>query len=71
MTDGIERITATGIITKHHNVDVLVFSTGFNAFNFMRPMNLIGRNNLHIDAAWQHKIKAYRSMILANYPNFF
>jgi cation diffusion facilitator CzcD-associated flavoprotein CzcO len=74
VTDGIERITATGIITKdgkHHNVDVLVFSTGFNDFNFMRPMNLIERNNLHIDSAWQHKIKAYRSMMLANYPNFF
>ena len=74
ITNNIERITATGIVTKdgkHHELDVLVLSTGFNAFNFMRPMNLIGRNNLHIDKAWQHKIKAYRSMLLPNYPNFF
>jgi cation diffusion facilitator CzcD-associated flavoprotein CzcO len=74
ITDNIERITETGILTKdgkHHNLDVLVLSTGFNAFSFMRPMNLIGRNNLHIEEAWQHKIKAYRSMLLANYPNFF
>ncbi|WP_299569002.1 NAD(P)/FAD-dependent oxidoreductase [uncultured Shewanella sp.] len=74
VTDNIERITETGILTKdgkHHELDVLVLSTGFNAFNFMRPMNLTGRNNLHIDEAWQHKIKAYRSMLLANYPNFF
>jgi cation diffusion facilitator CzcD-associated flavoprotein CzcO len=74
ITEAIERITATGIITKdgkHHELDVLVLSTGFNAFNFMRPMNLIGRNNLHIDKAWAHKIKAYRSMLLSDYPNFF
>ena len=74
ITDGIERITENGIQTKdgkHHDLDVLVLSTGFNAFNFMRPMNLTGRNNLHIDTAWQHKIKAYRSMMLPDYPNFF
>lgn len=74
ITEAIERITATGIITKdgkHHDLDVLVLSTGFNTFNFMRPMNLIGRNNLHIDKAWAHKIKAYRSMLLSDYPNFF
>ena len=74
ITEGIERITETGIITKdgkHHDLDVLVLSTGFDAFSFMRPMNLVGRNNLHIDTAWQHKIKAYHSMMLANYPNFF
>ncbi len=74
ITEGIERITETGIITKdgkHHDLDVLVLSTGFNAFNFMRPMNLVGRDNLHIDKAWEHKIKAYRSMMLTDYPNFF
>lgn len=74
VTEGIERVTETGIITKdgkHHNLDVLILSTGFNAFNFMRPMDLIGRNNLHIDQAWAHKIKAYRSMMLSDYPNFF
>ena len=74
ITDDIECITETGIQTKdgkHHELDVLVLSTGFNAFNFMRPMNLTGRNNLHIDAAWQHKIKAYRSLMLPDYPNFF
>ena len=74
ITEGIERITENGIITKdgnHHELDVLVLSTGFNAFNFMRPMNLVGRNNVHIDKAWAHKIKAYRSMLLSDYPNFF
>lgn len=74
ITEGIECITETGIQTtdgKQHDLDVLVLSTGFNPFNFMRPMNLTGRNNLHIDKAWNKKIKAYRSMMLPDYPNFF
>lgn len=74
ITDGIERITEKGIVTKDgklHELDVLVLSTGFNPFNFMRPMNLIGREELHIEDAWQDRIKAYRSMMLPNYPNFF
>lgn len=74
ITEGIEKITEHGVMTKdgvHHELDVLVLSTGFNPFNFMRPMNLIGRESLHIEDAWQDRIKAYRSMMLPNYPNFF
>jgi len=74
ITQQIQRITATGIQTTDgtdHPLDVLVLSTGFDAFRFMRPMNLTGQDNLHIDKAWQHKIKAYRSMMLPDYPNFF
>ncbi len=74
ITEGIERITEKGVLTKDgklHELDVLVLSTGFNPFNFMRPMNLIGREALHIDEAWAKNIKAYRSMMLPNYPNFF
>jgi len=74
ITEGIKEITKQGIITQNgtlHKLDVLVLSTGFKAFNFMRPMNLIGREELHIEDAWADKIKAYRSIMLPNYPNFF
>ena len=73
-TEAIEKITKEGVLTKDgtlHKLDVLVLSTGFNPFNFMRPMNLIGREDLHIENAWAKQIKAYRSMMLPNYPNFF
>ena len=74
ITQGIDRITENGVVTKDgkmHELDVLVLSTGFNPFNFMRPMNLVGRESLHIDQAWSKSIKAYRSILLPNYPNFF
>jgi cation diffusion facilitator CzcD-associated flavoprotein CzcO len=73
-TSGIERIERDGVRSKDgqlHKLDVLVLSTGFQPFNFMRPMDLRGRNGLSIDQAWQHKVQAYRSLCLPEFPNFF
>jgi cation diffusion facilitator CzcD-associated flavoprotein CzcO len=50
---------------------VLILSTGFNALSYMRPMALTGSNGVDIEAAWKHKIEAYRSVLLKDYPNFF
>jgi cation diffusion facilitator CzcD-associated flavoprotein CzcO len=74
ITSGIDRITEEGVRTIDgtlHKLDVIVLSTGFKPLNFMRPMNMTGKDGLHIDTAWQHSVKAYRSMLLPNFPNFF
>lgn len=72
--EGIEGINQQGILTKdgrQHDLDVLVLSTGFKPFNFMRPMELTGRDGLHIDDAWGKKIQCYRSLLVPNFPNMF
>jgi cation diffusion facilitator CzcD-associated flavoprotein CzcO len=74
VTEGIERIDETGVVTKdgsHHELDVLVMSTGFDPVAYMRPMNVIGRNGLSIDEAWNRKIKNYRSLFMPDFPNNF
>jgi len=71
---GIERITESGVRMidgSEHSLDVLVLSTGFHPFNFMRPMNLTGRDGISIDDAWSKKVQAYRSVCLPGFPNFF
>ena len=73
-TNGIERISEAGVLTAdgvEHELDVLVLATGFHPFNFMRPMELTGRDGLSIDTAWEHKVQAYRSVCLPGFPNFF
>ncbi len=73
-TDAIERITERGVLTKdgvEHELDILVLATGFHPFNFMRPMNLSGRDGITIDEAWRSKVQAYRSVCLPGFPNFF
>ena len=74
ITEQIERVTEEGIVTKDgetHALDVIVLSTGFDPFSYMRPMNLTGRNNLHIEDAWSKSIKVYRSLLMPEFPNFF
>ena len=74
VTEGIEGIEPAGIRTQDgelHELDLIVMATGFDATAFMRPMEFIGRNGLSIEAAWEKKISAYRSMFLPGFPNFF
>ncbi|MDQ7049411.1 MAG: NAD(P)/FAD-dependent oxidoreductase [Enterobacterales bacterium] len=78
VTDSIEKINSQGIITRNpenkfqqHDVDLIVYATGFDAFKFMRPINLIGKNGISIEQAWSQEIKLYRSMFMPEFPNFF
>jgi len=73
-TSGIDHIDTAGVVTRdggRHELDVLILATGFHPFNFMRPMDLVGRDGLTIDQAWSRKVQAYRSICLPGFPNFF
>lgn len=74
VTDGIERVEAGGVRTVDghlHELDVLVLATGYHAHDFMRPMNVTGRDGLTIDEAWAEANEAYRSVAVPGFPNFF
>jgi cation diffusion facilitator CzcD-associated flavoprotein CzcO len=74
VTTAIEQITPNGIRMadgREIDVDLLVFATGFQAHNYMRPMNLRGRDGLSIDDAWAKGPRAYRMTAIPGFPNFF
>lgn len=74
VTDRIERITPTGIVTtdgRHHELDAIVYATGFEAHNYMRPMNLTGRDGMTIDQAWSGGPRGYRMSAIPGFPNLF
>ncbi|NKY85082.1 flavin-containing monooxygenase [Nocardia veterana] len=74
VTDKITEITPSGIRTadgREHDVDVIVFATGFHPHNYMRPMNLRGRDGLTIDRAWEQGPRAYRMTAIPGFPNLF
>lgn len=74
VTEGIERIEATGIRTRDgrlHELDVLVLATGFKADAFMRPMTVIGRGGQALEQAWAARPNAYLSISIPDFPNFF
>lgn len=74
VTIGIDRIESRGIATKDgvlHEMDVIVLATGFDAHAYMRPMDLVGRDGLTIEEAWQDGPRAFQTVAIPGFPNFF
>ena len=49
----------------------MILATGFRAHNYMRPMNMQGRDGVDIDDAWAKGPRAYRMTAIPGFPNFF
>lgn len=74
VVDDIRCIEAAGVRTNDgqlHELDVLVFATGFNAHQFMRPMHVIGRNGVELNRAWAKRPAAYMAISIPDFPNLF
>lgn len=74
IVEPIARVTPAGVETTdgaRHACDVLVLATGFHAHNYMRPMRLIGEGGVTIDELWKGGPRAYRTVALPGFPNFF
>jgi cation diffusion facilitator CzcD-associated flavoprotein CzcO len=74
VTEPIRHIEPTGLRTEDgelHELDVLVLATGFNAHQFMRPMQIRGRDGVTLEDVWRDSVYAYRSIAIPEFPNFF
>jgi 4-hydroxyacetophenone monooxygenase len=75
VTDSIERITLTGIRTVdgvEHEVDVIVYATGFRANECLWPMEVRGRDGVHVEELWaKDGPRAYLGTMLPGFPNLF
>ncbi len=74
VTEHIERVEPGGVRTtdgRLHELDVLVLATGFHADAFMRPMEIVGRDGVTLDEAWDPRPEAYLSISMPDFPNFF
>lgn len=71
---GIEKITPRGVTTDdgvEHDVDVLVYGTGFQASRFLTPMTVTGRDGLDLHSHWDGDARAYLGMSVPGFPNLF
>ncbi|GAB3270341.1 flavin-containing monooxygenase [Parahaliea aestuarii] len=71
---GIECIEPEGIRTRDgqlHELDIIVFATGFHPDCFMRPMAISGRNGASLDKLWQERPLAYLAVSMPDFPNLF
>lgn len=66
LPNGIE--TADG---KLHEVDLVVFATGFNTNRFLWPIDVVGRSGTSLADRWGDYPQAYKGMLVPDYPNLF
>jgi len=75
VTEAIDRITATGIRTAdgvEHELDVIVYATGFRANECLWPMEVRGRGGRHVEELWaKDGPRAYLGSMLPGFPNLF
>jgi len=73
-TGAIARITSKGIETKDgakHDVDVIVYATGFETTGWHWSVDVVGKGGVHLRDAWADKPQAYLGITTAGFPNLF
>ena len=74
VTEKVTKITPTGIVTadgREHEVDVLIYGTGFQASNFLSFLKIKGRGGRDLHESWGGDARAYLGMTHPGFPNLF
>jgi 4-hydroxyacetophenone monooxygenase len=78
VTDRIVRITPDGVVTVDaegaealHEVDVMIYGTGFQASKFLTPMQVVGREGVDLHERWGGDARAYLGVTVPEFPNLF
>lgn len=74
ITEKITEITERGVVTgdgTEHEVDVLIYGTGFQASRFLSPMKITGRGGADLHEQWAGNARAYLGITVPNFPNLF
>jgi 4-hydroxyacetophenone monooxygenase len=74
VTDAISEITPRGIVTadgREHEVDVIIYGTGFQASRFLTPMEVHGHGGLDLHEQWGGDARAYLGVTIPGFPNLF
>ncbi len=74
VTDAVAAVDPDGMVTadgRHHDVDVIIYGTGFGATGFLQPMEVTGRDGADLQSDWAGGAAAYRGVAVPGFPNFF
>jgi cation diffusion facilitator CzcD-associated flavoprotein CzcO len=74
VTERIEAVEQAGVRTVDgslHSLDTLVLATGFKTHHFMRPIDVIGRENVRLNDVWSPRPRAYLTVTVPGFPNLF
>jgi cation diffusion facilitator CzcD-associated flavoprotein CzcO len=70
----IKEIAPTGVRTSDgilHEIDVIIYGTGFTAQDFLAPMNIRGPGGIDLRTSWRKGARAYLGIAVRGFPNLF
>ncbi|WP_026405027.1 flavin-containing monooxygenase [Actinomadura rifamycini] len=73
-TEGIAEVRPRSIVTRdgrEHEVDAIIFGTGFHVTDAFDDARITGRDGLRIQDAWKDGIEAHLGVTVAGFPNLF
>ncbi len=74
VTDSIAEVTPRGVRTvdgREHEVDVIVFATGFDTTRYLTAISVTGRDGQTLEQAWADDPAAYLGVVTSGFPNLF
>ena len=74
VTDAIAGLAADGVVTadgRVHELDCLIFATGFRTNDFMFPMEITGARGRELRDAWSQGAHAHLGMAVPGFPSMF
>lgn len=73
-TGQIDRIVSEGVRMHDgtvHELDTIVYATGFHADRFIRPATVVGRGGRTLDECWSLRPTAHYAISVPGFPNMF
>jgi 4-hydroxyacetophenone monooxygenase len=73
-TERIAEITEKTVRTADgvdHEVDVIIYGTGFTASEFLTPMRVVGTGGVDLHERWAGDARAYLGLTIPEFPNLF
>ncbi|WP_370322807.1 flavin-containing monooxygenase [Oricola sp.] len=74
VTEPISAFTGGGIVTAdgaERPLDAIIYATGFDIESHQRSIDIRGENGLSLSDAWKDGARAYMSVLLPDFPNYF
>lgn len=74
VTDAIARIEPRGVVDvtgRLHDVDVILYATGFETRSFSGDTRIVGEGGVSLADAWADGPEAYLGIVTSGFPNFF
>ncbi|MCY3576672.1 MAG: NAD(P)/FAD-dependent oxidoreductase [bacterium] len=74
IVDPVDEVVEKGIRTADgevHEVDMIVYATGFHSHRFLWPMEIVGRSGRALNEVWGENARAYLGITVPDFPNLF